>query len=105
MMLLDSIINHWEGLLSVISIVISIVIYRKQSKLSKRLRLSEIEQKLSEAKNNKERALSNKGNHQGQPFCAQEVGRYFEKKNEYDSDVECYENIIKDLEAQKRKLQ
>lgn len=102
MKVISFIFNNWEGILSIISIGISIFLYHKQSKLSKKIRLSEIEQKLSEAKYNRERAISNSKNHQGIPFNVQEVGHYFEKNNEYQSDIAYYDNIINDLEARKR---
>lgn len=97
-------INHWEGIVSIISILISIIIYRKQVKQSKKIRLIETELELQKTKLNKKRTLSNRENHKGMPFNVQEVGHHLEKRSEYDSDISYDDDYIKFLEAQKRKI-
>lgn len=108
---LDFLINHWEAMISVIallisivSIIVAVIIYKKQSKQSKNMQLLEIERKLSEAKNNKERAIKNSQNHAGITGSIQEIGHYFDKRNEYESEIAFYEKEIQDLEILKRNL-
>ena len=105
MIVLNYIVEHWGGFASLIAIIVSIVTYCRQSRLSKRIRISEIDQEIIETKYNKERAISNKNNHRGFPLNAQEIGHFFEKENEYGSEISCSHKKENDLIAQRKKLE
>ncbi|MBP3286897.1 MAG: hypothetical protein J6M15_08175 [Prevotella sp.] len=108
---LDFLINHWEAMISVIALIVAIIslvaniIYnKKQSKQSINMQLLEIERRLSEARNNRERAIKNSQNHAGITGSIQEIGHYFDKRNEYESEIAFYDKEIQYLEIQKKNL-
>ena len=99
MSVINYILNHWEGVVAIIALLFSINANRKRNQTDERNRNFDKAKQIKELKCRRDKASKMLQTLNSSPHNAMEIGNFFTKRTELESEIEYCNEQIKFLES------